>query len=175
MRIIGLVGTKGAGKDTFADALGLPKYSFAAPIKEACCAIFMLDDEAFEDRRLKETVDPRWGISPRSMLQTLGTECVRGHFGDNHWIRHMSMRLDQCDEDEVVITDVRFRDEADFVRERGGELIQIVRPAHATVDAHSSETAIYNIPCDTIVLNNGTKEQLCKQATSFRKKNMSSM
>ncbi|KAG5182993.1 Deoxynucleotide monophosphate kinase [Tribonema minus] len=175
MRIIGLVGTKGAGKDTFADALGLPKFSFAAPIKEACCAIFMLDDEAFEDRHLKETVDPRWGISPRSMLQTLGTECVRGHFGDDHWIRHMSMRLEQCSEDDIVITDVRFRDEADFVKARGGELIRIVRPALNVDDAHSSETAIRNIACDAIILNDGSKEQLCKQATSFRKKNMSSV
>ncbi|KAG5183115.1 hypothetical protein JKP88DRAFT_273090 [Tribonema minus] len=167
MRVLGLVGTRGAGKDTFADALGFPAFAFAQPIKDACEAIFMAGAEAFEDRVIKETVDERWGVSPREMLQILGTECVRGHFGEDHWIRHMEMQLQRCESESVVITDVRFPDEAAFVRRLGGRLVRIVRPTLRTDDAHVSETGIGGIECDEIIVNDGSIQDIREKAAKF--------
>jgi len=83
MTIIGLIGIKRSGKDTFADYIvekyGYEKYSFAGPLKDACKIMFCLNNEQI-DGNLKEVIDPRFGISPRHMFQFMGTEVMRELF-----------------------------------------------------------------------------------------------
>lgn len=79
MKLIGIVAQKRAGKDTIADFLinnnGFQKYSFADPIKYGAIAMFgFTKEQMWGSAEDKETVDPRWGISPRRMLQLMGTE-----------------------------------------------------------------------------------------------------
>ena len=77
MEYIGLLGNKGCGKDTLADYLvkdkNFIKYSFANPIKEIAKHLFNLSDEQLNGSH-KETIDNRWNLSPRIILQRLGTE-----------------------------------------------------------------------------------------------------
>jgi len=80
---------------------------------------------------------------------------VRAHLGDDFWIRRVASQLPQ--EGRVVISDVRFKHEADFVRSRGGLLVRIVSqsqtPHYGAADLHVSETESDTVEVDTVVVN----------------------
>jgi hypothetical protein len=59
----------------------------------------------------------------------------------------------------VVVTDVRYPNEANMLRSRGFRLIRITRPGVAD-DQHDSETALDTYPADSTIENIGTVEQL---------------
>lgn len=171
MMVIGLVGKRGVGKDSVAELIrikwGFGTASFAAPVKQACASIFCLDAYDMEDRTKKETIDTRWGISPRQMMQLVGTDCVRKQFGEDHWLKHMELRLKKMGEPFVVITDVRFANEAEMIKQQGGLLIGISRPTlhnSSSTDAHCSESGINDIAVDYVLHNDGDLEQLAQKA-----------
>jgi hypothetical protein len=80
MAIIALCGVRGAGKDAIADVLcreaGFVNLKFAAPLKQALRDLFGLD-EAHVDGHLKDVVHPRWGVSPRLLMQWFGTDVMQ--------------------------------------------------------------------------------------------------
>lgn len=162
--LLGLVGPKGVGKDTSADYLvekySFTKVAFADPLKKCCQTLFDLPDNYFNEQALKETSVEPWGISPRKMMQTFGTDMVRSHLGDDFWLRHMEKRLNgdltTCN---VVVTDIRFRNEAEFVRARGGYLVRVVKtPNDCSVDQHPSEQEQKNIVTQYAVTNPWTND-----------------
>ncbi|MCP4395678.1 MAG: hypothetical protein GY804_15630, partial [Alphaproteobacteria bacterium] len=65
--IIALTGYKQAGKDSVAKTLikefGFTRYAFADVIRRCIGDIFLWSPEHMEKE--KETIDPRWGVSPR--------------------------------------------------------------------------------------------------------------
>lgn len=78
-KLIGITSTKRSGKDTIADYLinnhHFQRYSFADPIKRGIMEMFgFTEEQMWGTAEDKETIDPRWGISPRRMLQLVGTE-----------------------------------------------------------------------------------------------------
>lgn len=122
---------------------------------------------------MKEVVDPRWGFSPRWALQRLGTEGIRNSIGDGVWIRAAKLRVERLFErnkqhsnvlagqlEGVVISDVRFPNEADAIREWGGQVWRVVRPGMPLVEAHVSETAMDDYVVDHVIPNDGTLEDL---------------
>lgn len=111
--------------------------------------MFQLTPEQLEDPQQKEKADQRWGLSPRQMMQKVGTDMVRQMWGEDFWIRNMDLRL--CDGD-VVVSDVRFPNEAQYIRDRGGVLVRIVRNGRAS-DTHTSETSQASIREDVCVVN----------------------
>lgn len=148
MKIIGLTGKKGSGKDTVADYLvkhhGFVKLSFAAPLKEICSILFGFTESQMNDHTLKETVDSRWGVSPRQVLQFVGTSLFRNgmeklipEMKDNFWIEIMKRKIEETVKtvryrskyendnayvvpyypEKIVITDIRFDNEAKLVYE----------------------------------------------------------
>lgn len=150
MKLIGIVGARGAGKSTIAKYLcerhGWTEMSFADPLKQGVMHMFGLRSEQVYDPDCKEIVDPFWGVSPRDLLQVVGTELMRErlalHFPQTApvWIRALDRRLQEMDsDDKVVISDVRFPDEVQYVRERGGEIWYVVREGFGQDDAHVSE------------------------------------
>jgi len=160
MVLIGLIGYKQSGKDTFADYLvqtrNFKKQAFAEPVKQICQILFHLEPEQMYDPCLKEVVDKRWGLSPRQMMQKVGTDMVRNMLGNDFWVRHMDMRASTGN---IVISDVRFRNEAEWVKDRGGVLIRIVDGGHHC-DHHPSETEQLSIKEDYVLTNkkNGLEE-----------------
>ena len=77
-KIIGFLGKKHSGKDTAGKYMiekhGFKRYAFGDPVKEICKILFNLTREQLTIPELKETIDKRWGLSPRQMFQRIGTE-----------------------------------------------------------------------------------------------------
>lgn len=162
--IVGLGYKKRSGKDTAADYLvnvhGFKKMSWADPLKSACKAVFdWTDDHVYGD--LKEVVDPRWGMTPRHVLQHVGTELFRAWIPDV-WIRSTLLRI--TSEDKVVIPDVRFPNEAQAVKDAGGIVLLVDRPYLNIEDSHASEVAMDNYgQWDDILKNDGDFDNLYRQ------------
>jgi hypothetical protein len=142
--IIGIAGFQGSGKDTIADYLcniyGFKRDSFAATLKDAVAAVFgwdreLLEGRTKESRAWRETVDSWWAnrldmpnLTPRLVLQKWGTEVARTAWHDDTWIASLENKLVKAHND-IVITDVRFPNEIQAVRNAGGIVIRVVRGA----------------------------------------------
>lgn len=143
--IIGFMGLATAGKSTAAHMLAaiapdlIKVHAFAAPLKEAAKALFLLTPEQLYTAKKME-VDPRWGKSPREILQLLGTEFVRNMIMQDFWVTRMELTLQYSPHPIAIIDDVRFRDEAQLIIDRGGHLVNVDRLGlWVGADSHSSE------------------------------------
>lgn len=157
-KVIGIAGPARCGKDTVADLLlarhpGWRKASFADPIKEMLKAGLGLSDDQLwgED---KDWVDMRYGLSPRYMLQTLGTEWGRNLVHRDLWVLAMEQHIGNG----LIIPDVRFPNEAAFVRKHG-VLIHITGRGGIDGD-HVSEAGVPACPSDLFVYNAGDLQDL---------------
>lgn len=163
-KIIGIAGKARSGKDTIAAHLwthyGFTRMAFADPVKLATQAAFGLSNEQTWLDEHKEVVIPFWGLSPRQMFQLMGTECVKPHFGNDIWVKRMILSLQSLPEDNIVIPDVRFEPEAEFIRANGGVIVHLFRGAAPAVNAHVSEAGIEVDERDYAIFNNGTIEEL---------------
>jgi len=129
--IIGFSGKKRVGKDTAADIAvenhNFEKGSFAAPIKTVAREVFLLNDQQLYGD-LKEVEDPHWGMSPREIMQKVGTDFARTVYHEDLWIDNFKKRMEKTDKDRIVISDVRFPNEVYAIQALGGLVIRIRRP-----------------------------------------------
>lgn len=177
MDIVAFTGFKGSGKTTAAQAVaeldGWTKMSLADPLRDGVQAIFGFSDEQMTDRALKETPDPVVGVSYRRAAQDVGLFC-RETYGEDFWIRVLDSRIKNTD-DSVVIDDVRFLNEAEFVRSQGGAVIGIERPGVECDDDHPSETEMrdhWDDMVDGIIENGRAIEHLTACAQTYAKKGL---
>lgn len=169
--IIGLTGYAGAGKSTVAAYLER-EYAFAPialadPIKAMLAALFAeadLDARWLTDRAMKEQPSPL-GPSYRHLMQSLGTEWGRAVGGANFWLRVAQVKALQAQHrgDNVVISDVRYANEAAWVRAAGGRLVRIHRDALMPVRTHTSETEAESLATDMEVWNTASVATLHDQ------------
>ena len=143
MKYIGLIGLAGSGKDTAADALKelyFQRVAFANQVKNIA---FDFGWNGLKDER------------GRKLLQDLG---MAGRaYKSSIWI-------DYVHEETVgfgnhVFTDVRFQNEADYIRGLGGIIVRIVRPGIIS-ENHESELKQSEIPADIEIVNDGSIEDL---------------
>lgn len=147
--ILGLSGPAGSGKTTTARHLvkryGFYELSFATPIKNALNALFGWDYSKWEDREWKESplVDRGDGIrlSPRRLAQWLGTEAGRA-IDPDIWVNYLFRtheRMLRSPGARVVISDVRFDNEATAIRGIGGRVIHLDDMVTREFPSHASE------------------------------------
>ena len=182
MVLIGLVGFKGAGKSVVANALVTDgtdkngtklwkKGAFAAPLKQGLQAMFGLSDAQLHLAEYKEVVDPRYGVTPRQLMQVVGTDLMRHaltkHFPGipNIWISRMNEFIATANAEgmNVVIEDVRFPEEVECIRKHGGKLVLVTRPPSAEdggAKQHESESHVGALPWDSLLVNNGSVAEL---------------
>jgi len=160
--LIGLCGAAGSGKNTTADILtkvfGVSQISFAGPIYEAVSAITGIPVFRLQDRRTKEEPISWLGKSPRELLQTLGTEWGRDTVHREIWVRR-AMRAARGYVD-AVITDVRFDNEAQAIREAGGVVWEVRRMGAGIPGGHSSEAGVSDALISLRIDNNGSHADL---------------
>ena len=166
MQLIGLTGLAKSGKDTVGDYLKkdymFQSYAFADPLKRSASEMFGIPLEDFYDQSKKEIVNKDWGYTPRNILQILGTEGARELFRKDIWTRRAELEIRRmCDEHchGVVVTDVRFENEATMIRESGGVVVHIQRDVVA-VESHKSENGVNVHGSDIVIDNNKTIEDL---------------
>jgi hypothetical protein len=162
--IFGITGLKGAGKDTagaaIISALGSSaiQVNFADPLKEAAASIFGLTATEMQDRELKEQRLARWPyVSPRHILQRLGTEALRENF-PGVWIEAWKRRIAASPECHIVTTDYRFGDEADALLDAGAVMLRVVRPG-LTSDGHASEEQVGMLPARMNIYNDAANAE----------------
>ena len=157
--LIGLLGRKRSGKDSFCQYLAaqgsfpIQRMAFADALKIEVAQHRGLTVEQLEADKTRL----------RPFLQWWGTEFRRAEDPD-YWVRHMPepSRLHLN-----VVTDVRFQNEADWVTERGGLLVRIVRPQLLDDDTHASELLADEIQAPLTIYNSSSSQKFFKTASTF--------
>jgi len=206
MAVIGLLGFIGSGKGTAAEYLvkehNYTQDSFASSLKDACSVVFdwpreLLEGDTLESREWRDEVDVWWqgqlGIdqfTPRLCLQLFGTDAIRNHFHQDMWFLTVKNRIQKNPDLDIVISDVRFPNEIQMIRDLGGTLAQVVRgkdPVWYDVavsanrgdefaliemqdchsDVHFSEWAWAGEQLDVILDNNGKLDDLYKNINNM--------
>lgn len=174
LQLIGLCGRAGAGKTTVGNYLehewAFEHMAFADPIVNMIGALF--DDAGvpapfIDDRTLKET-PTSIGFSYRHLAQTLGTEWGRS-LAPDFWLRiaQAKLRIARQHGAHVVISDVRFANEAAWIQHHGGLLVRVLRDEgdgeRREVRAHASEQEWAALGVDHELLNHGSVTTLKDQ------------
>lgn len=177
--LIGLSGKKRAGKDTIADRLvtrhGFQRVAFADSLRDAALSLDPLiltgAEVGLMPLRLTQVVgNLGWERAKsvpevRRTLQRLGV-AIR-ELDTGFWV-HAAARTIEAALGEgrpVVVTDVRFPNEAEYIRHKGGVLVRVERPGLHPVDTHESETALDEWEFDCVVANDGTLDELRERAS----------
>lgn len=207
---------------------------FADKLKDMVCLLIGCSREQLEDREFKEKeLGEEWWywdidkypnlpdnclkLTPRKLLQLLGTECGREILHPNIWVNSLfadyipnNIRCNNCywygeeqdlergeDEESAfdgcptcntdnylmdikqskwIITDLRFSNEFEAVKDRGGITIKVHRDlhkgnTHVAPVPHESETALDNeTRWDYVIDNNSTIEDLIKKVREILNK-----
>lgn len=173
-QLIGLVGKKRVGKDTAAGFLvkdhGFVRYAFADPLKATMLDLDPWIPEGYDlsgghayERLSVVVAGVGWEAAKengevRRLLQAHGV-AIRNHVDPDVWLRATMDKVVREDK-PVVITDVRFPNEADAIEAAGGLLVRVVRAGAPNDDAHLSETALDSRECGALVVNDGSLESL---------------
>ena len=187
MKIIGLMGAAGAGKDTTAEIIaastpGVITFAFATRLREEIAAAFGIDARVLTDRALKETpleqlalrrcTDPgfcsyAWELStlnairPRTIMQRWG-DWRRGQNPDYFLGPAEAARVRAVFSglELMVVTDVRYDNEAAWVARYSGRLWRVIRPGLPVTSSHSSEHSTSHIHAHAAISNDGSVDQL---------------
>lgn len=168
--IIAIGGKKGSGKDTIGNILcnkyNFQRFAFGDAVKNVCKTIFNLNNEQLIGDK-KDKLDLNLGVTPRELYQKIGTEFGKDYINDlipnlkikrgELWINIIRNKIKKSKEKNIVITDLRFIDELNMVKEFNGKTIYVIR--NNSNDNHISET-IDSKYFDTIIKNNLTKKEL---------------
>ena len=169
---------------------------FAGKLKEIAAILIGCDVSDFEDREFKEKeLGEEWDrLTPRKLLQLLGTEAGREIIHPNIWVNALFADYkvtNNCSqhsdglwytsehgeaESKVIpvypnwiITDVRFPNEAQAIKDRGGVVIRINKPQLIERDfEHLSETSLDNYEFDHVIENNGSIEELVEKVKQLK-------
>ena len=175
MERVGLLGESRSGKDTLADYLvthkNYIKYNFANPVKEISKIMFDLSDDQLYGNQ-KDVLDRRWGIPPRHIFQKIGTEFGQYKFHDifpeleskitskTLWLKLFETFLEKNKDKHIVVADVRFQHEVDFLKKKRFNIIKLNRK-NENNDTHCSECNISLIDnIDFTINNNSSKEHI---------------
>ena len=159
---ISISGVAGSGKSTVSEYLkqkfsvrySINDFSFAGPLKDALVLWFGWDRQRLDtDFAYKEgstlddgTPDPfceRLGMSRRTIMQRMGTECMRQGMHQNFWIimADLGVKLGRIDPSDIfIISDARFQNELDWVESINAYRILMLGNTLTTHTTHASET-----------------------------------
>lgn len=183
MRVIGLSGKAGHGKDTVAQVLlslyedyGLQRRALADALKEDIADLLLQQDSGWglqvwqavgQVDRLAFINAIKHEPEIRSLLQAYGVAQRKAR--PDFWIQRLFTWAEEQEVKALVVPDVRFTNEADAIRSKGGLVVRVVRPFYnngltAEQRAHSSETELDNYPYFAFTLfNDGALSRLRQQ------------
>lgn len=147
--IIGLSGYAGVGKDTLAKYIveldpSFKIKKFSGKLKEIATLLTGIPIELFESQDFKRKYLEGWGMTVRELLQKLGTETIRDGLHEDAWVN--ALFSDYHQNENWIITDVRFPNEHETIIKFGGLVMRLERDEYMPVNMHPSETALDNSP-----------------------------
>jgi hypothetical protein len=162
-RLIGLTGPAGCGKNLVASMIpDAVVTQLADPLYAALSVMLGIPEPLLRHRPVKEQPLEWLGKSPRQMLQTLGTDWGRTLVASDIWLQIAERRCRAWAEAgaaTVVICDVRFPNEAEWIRSHGGEVWFVDRCPMVDVPDHESEAGLPEALVDWWIDNSGRPEQ----------------
>jgi hypothetical protein len=167
--IIGFSGKKGAGKDfiagmfhqelfqrkilakriAFADSLKegvavmleIPRYYLHTSAKD----LYGFDVNSGQVKALKDVPD---AVSIRKIMQAFG-QSMKASLGENIFVNLAMNKIT----DHALITDVRFPNEVEAIKSKGGFIVKIINPEEKAEDQDISENALNNYKADFEIIN----------------------
>ena len=181
-----------------------PKFEikkYAGKLKQMASLLTGIPLEDFEDQEFKKSyLGAEWGtvksnplnavpvfadvsfnesMSVRELLQKLGTEAMRDGLHTNVWVNalfadYRGPKMSEYNPSNWIITDMRFPNEMEAVKERKGITIRVVRP-HGYTDPntgiykemplsyHPSETSLDDAKFNYEIINDGSIEDLIEK------------
>lgn len=177
--IIGLSGYARSGKDTVAGMLmglhGYERVAFADKIRTLLYEMDPLVMHNGVDFRLQDIVDSKtWEVAKtefpeiRRLLQDLGVG-ARELFGPQFWVHEaMKSMLENPKLDfKYVVTDVRFKNEADMIKANHGQLWRINRLGVEAANEHVSEHQLDDWKFDAVIENDGDMAELMQKVEAL--------
>lgn len=149
--LIGLSGKRGSGKNTVATVLQklMPGWwtetAFANKLKYFVAQMLGPGYDVYTQEGKAQYVEA-WEMTVGEVLQKFGTDAVRNHLNPNAWVLACFAGIEKGQ--RTIITDVRFPNEADAIKARGGIVVRIEgdplrqRGDGSRNDEHPSETAL---------------------------------
>lgn len=198
MQIIGMSGFARSGKDEAArilvDEFGFTRVAFADKLREflyamnpiVAASLVTPSSDLWADEELSKALvvnhnikvqdvihaygwdgykESEFGSEIRRLLQRLGTEAGRQTLWDTIWI---DAAFAGVDANRVVVTDARFYNEFDAIRERGGVIWRVEREGVGPANNHASEMEAVDYPNFSLTIeNNGTLEEYHERIRNF--------
>jgi len=154
--------------------------------------------EDYHHRKVKLTQFNNCKLTPRLLLQLLGTECGREIIHPNIWVNSLfaeyvhkaefeadvtsegnPYRKQVSEESKWIITDMRFPNELEAIKQRNGVIIRVNRPYTTVINGngipatfnhnqfHPSETSLDNAKFDYVIDNSGNIEELIEKVKTI--------
>jgi dephospho-CoA kinase len=177
--LIGITGKIGAGKSLSSRILeryhNFTEYTMAGPLKKMATSIGFTEEEVNGTQEQKLVKNKYWDVSGREFLQKFGTEVCRDalpriinmNFNNRTlWCRIFEIYYEEHKKNmNVVVSDCRFKDELDLIKELGGITVKIIRNDTITDNTistshkcHPSELLEYKT--NFVINNNGYLQDL---------------
>ncbi|MHB1309879.1 MAG: nucleoside/nucleotide kinase family protein [Limisphaerales bacterium] len=162
LALIGIMGSKGAGKDTVSRMLGFlatesklthERLAFADPLKQELAEMLDVPFERINQQKARY----------RKALQDHGE--LRRREDPRYWLRRLeiyyqaSQAASAGEPGIVTVPDTRHINEIDWIQYQGGLLLRVLNPAvdaEAQKDPHITEHAWRSVTPDMQVTNSGT-------------------
>jgi hypothetical protein len=162
------------------DSSGWQIKKFAGKLKQVASILTGIPVNLFEDQEFKKTNLPKeWNrtetefveqgvykmhhdtpMTVRQFLQELGTETMREGLHKNVWVNALFADYHFTEEDynmvsypKWIITDMRFKNEFEAVKSKGGITVRIERSGQKSSGNHPSETELDNAKFDYTIIN----------------------
>lgn len=182
--LIGLTGDIGSGKTTVANYLKekheFTEYTFSDPLKKIGKIFGFTDEQLYGTQQQKLEINKYHGISGRDWMQKFGTEVCREALPkvipnmDRIWVKLFEIFVKESVAAKIVVSDIRFADEAKSVTEQGGIIIRIIRKKAPLeilqppdVLLHASETEKQHIRPHVEIENLGNLGDLYKNIDTY--------
>lgn len=171
-KIVAFGHKKRTGKDTAANELILElkrtlgvsrvkKIAFADPLYEVCYKLYGwagFKPKTDYDMELADKAEilPEIGKTPRELLIDMGM-AVRSVYAPT-WVQYA---LNQEDTDVIIVSDMRFPNEFQAVKDAGGLCVKINRPSVTPTDDTADCALDDEIRWDADIVNDGSINRLC--------------
>jgi hypothetical protein len=189
--LVGIIGQKGSGKSLTSSYIKakypkITSYSLSVPIKKIGEIFGFPMQFLYGTQEDKAKIYEPLGISAREFLQKFGTEIGREMLSklfhmkwNNIWIQLLDNKIcldmqSMCPSDMpnmILIDDIRFKDEAEYIKSKNGILIKLIRtpnsPINNTIDMHRSEQESNIISPHYILTNDGSIDDLYQKIDKF--------